>query len=352
MRNIGLVAFTVTTGVLVPAVVNLLDAGHQQLVKLAAPDETTFELDGVEVKASLDRKLLDPGGALTVTLTASHTTKKQLRVGVLALGSNGSEGDRVQSPPNGVAHEIVTLDFKDGVATRTVSFPLKGAIQSEWRPFGHYTVLVAAPKTTARLESLRGRSHFLGDVEEGIPELNRAGNQFMEAYSEIGREETEAESPYAAKKIARLEAHTRPNSGAVALAVPETARLGDEVAVTVTVKNPGKRAMAGLAISLVEHAGIGDPYAYPDESAKQPARLVVSPEKVTVDLAGKATMQVQFKVKGNVAGVIGLYANANCSAIQYDDETGCKDVQALQIGTFDAIEIQSIESGIPTVAAR
>src|SRR5688500_1808724 len=100
MRNIGLVAFTMTTCVLVPAVANLLDAGHEQRAKLGAPDDGTFELDGVEVRASLDRALVDPGGNLTVTLAASHATKKRLSVGVLALGANGSEGDRVPSPPN------------------------------------------------------------------------------------------------------------------------------------------------------------------------------------------------------------------------------------------------------------
>src|SRR5438093_7680419 len=112
MRHVGIIAFTVTTCVLVPAAVHQLMAGKEQIAKLAAPDSATAKIGKAEVSVKLDKFMLDPGEKLGVHIDATNIASKTLEVGVLVIGSNGSEGDRVQTPGVGVAYQTVTLKSK------------------------------------------------------------------------------------------------------------------------------------------------------------------------------------------------------------------------------------------------
>ncbi|MGE0402941.1 MAG: hypothetical protein AB7T06_39915 [Kofleriaceae bacterium] len=346
MRNAGLIAFGVTTCVLVPAAVHRLSAGKEQIAKLAAPSQDELELRGAKVKVALDKYMLDPGEPLTISIAATEAKGKVLEVGVLVLASNGSEGDRVETPPNGIAFRIVKLPVKDGVATGETTIALKGANgQNAWRPFGHYEVLVGEPNAIEKLESLRRRTKLIGDEEMGIPSLNKAGSTFMGLYRGWSDDEA-AKSAYAEGRLARLDAHTRPKSSAIALTTPETARAGTAFAVGVTVKNPGKRAMKGLEVSLVEHQGLDDNYGEPTT-----AHLAFDTGKIAIDLAPHETRTVQFQVTPDRVGVFGLYAQATCAG-NYDEESACKDVQALQLGAFDAVEILPADEKAPAVVVR
>lgn len=347
MRNVGLIAFGVTTCVLVPAAIHQLSAGKEQVAKLGAPSEDEFTLEGAKVKASLDRYMLDPGESITVKLEASDVKGRTLEVGVLVLGSNGTEGDRVQTPPNGVAFRILKLKAKDGVATGELSVALEGATQHSWKPFGHYEVLVGAPNAIEKLEHLRRNSGLLGgDDEMGIPSLNRAGNKFMGLYRGWSIEEGDTSSPYIDGKLARLEAHTRPMSSAVALSVPDTASVDHAFMVSVKVTNPGRRAMKGLEVDLSEQQNFEVDYVEPGA-----ARVSIEPAKIAIDLGPHESKTVEFKVTPTEAGVIGLYAKAECVA-NYDDDKACKDVQALQLGSFDATEVKPVDEKAPTVVVR
>jgi hypothetical protein len=348
MRNAGLIAFSVTTCVLVPAAIHQLSAGKEQIAKLGAPSEDSFELKGAKIKASLDRFMLDPGDPLTVKLEATEVKGKKLEVGVLVLGSNGTEGDRVQTPPNGIAFRIVKLEAKDGVATAQTTIALEGATTRTWRPFGHYEVLVGEPNAIEKLEHLRRGSGLIEDSEDEIPELNHAGSKFMGLYRGWSIEEGDKTSPYVAGKLARLEAHTRPLSNAIVLTVPDTTSVDHAFMVSVTVANPGRRTMKNLEVNLTEQLG------YDIDVEPPPAKISrIEPEKIAIDLGPHETKTVQFRVTPGVAGVVGLYAQAAC-VTDYDDEhsKACKDVQAFQLGAFDATEIKPVDEKAPSVAVH
>ena len=346
MRNAGLIAFSVTTCVLVPAAIHQISAGKEQIAKLSAPREDTFELRGAKVKVALDRYMLDPGESLKIQIAATEATGKTLEVGVLVLGSNGTEGDRVPTPPNGVAFRILKLPVKDGVATGDMTVALKGSSQGRWQPFGHYEVLVGEPNAIEKLENLRRRSDLVGDDEIGIPSLNRAGSTFMGLYRGWGIPDEEAQSPDLEGKLARLDAHTRPKSSAVALTVPDTASVEKPFLVSVTVTNPGRRAMKNLEVNLSGQSTFSAEYVDP-----VPSRITVRPDKRAIDLAPHETRTVEFEITPSEAGVIGLYANASC-VIDYENETACKDVQALQLGAFDATEVRPVDDKAPAVVVR
>lgn len=344
MRNAGLVAFSLTTCVLVPTAIHVVSAGQEQIAKLSAPSQDTIVVGKASVKASLDRYMLDPGDKLTVKLAATGIAGKNLEVGVLVLGANGSEGDRVPTPPNGVAFRILTLPAKDGVATGEMSFALTGAKQTRWLNFGHYTVLVGEPAAIRKLEHLRRSAHFL-DTDDEIPSLNKAGNTFFGLYNGWAIEKDDTTSPYSEGKLARLEAHTRPKSDAIALTVPDSATVNHAFHVSLTVKNPGKRAMKGVEVTLIEQSTFSD-----FDIAPGP-RLKIQPEKLAIDLAGHESRTIEFEVTSTEAGVIGLFANAACTYEAVDAKT-CRDVQALAIGAFDATEVLPADTKAPAVVVR
>ena len=363
MKHPGLVAFSLTTFILVPAAIHHLTAGREQIEKMVAPDNSTLKLDTATVAVSLDRYMLDPKDRLNIHLAATEASGKKLELAVLVLGANGSEMSRVPTPPNKVAYRTITLDVVDGVASGDVSIALQGAMQNQYEPFGHYTVLVGPPKALAKLDRLRAKAGYLGggdDEDEGIPSLNRSGERFMTMYYEIQgddralaitesdvadvKDDREASAEYTRGTIARLEAHTRPVTSAVSLAVPDTTKVGEDFTVQVRVTNPGRNAMKGLKVSLAEHMGFNLEYV---ESPAQ--HIAIARDAEVIDLGPKETRQIAFTVKANTTGVVGLYAQATCT-YDSDDEKACVDVQALALGAFDATEIR--EATPSTVVIR
>src|SRR5262249_29218666 len=153
-------------------------------------------------------------------LAASATKAKRVALGVLVYGSTGSEGARVPDPPVDVAHETVTLDFDaHGKATKDVKLTVDGA-RSQHEPFAHYTILVMPPKAADRLASLRDRFRVIpGTKNDPIPSYNKSGSKFSELYYDVanGRAPDEAAALFAPGSIARLEAHTRVKSSAIAI---------------------------------------------------------------------------------------------------------------------------------------
>jgi hypothetical protein len=313
-------------------------AGKDQIAKLAAPNSATAKIGKAEVAVKLDKFMLDPGEKLGIHIDATNIASKSLEVGMLVIGSNGTEGDRVQSPGVGVAYRNVTLTAKDGVASMDLSIPLTGAQLSRYGEagFGHYTVLVGPVNTIEKLERLRRNSSYL-DTSDEIPSLNKSGSKFMSMWWGIGNDANrDSDDPsddrdrgYERGSIARAEAHTRPKSDAITLAVPDTAEVGKAFTVTVHVENKGRRAMRGLEVQLSQHDGVssgGDV-------------LAISPEMAKIDLAGRSSQDLTFTVTAKQPGVVGLVTTARCP---YSDEkpAPCKDLEALQLGAFDATEIR------------
>lgn len=347
MRHIGILAFSVTTCVLVPAAIHEVVAGKEQIAKLAAPNSATAKIGKAEVAVKLDRFMLDPGEKLGVHIEASNLPGKSLEVGLLVIGSNGTEGDRVQSPGVGIAFRTVKLTGKDGVASTDLAIPLQGAQASRYGDggFGHYTVLVGPVDALAKLERWRKGSSYVGDTGDEIPSLNRSGSKFMSMWwdlqMEAGEDQDEARArAYTRGSIARVEAHTRPKSDAISLSVPDTAPTGKPFTVTVHVENKSRRAMKGLEVHLSQNTGGESVYADAPE-----AKVTIAPDVATIALPARSAQDVTFTVTPKALGVVGLVATARCA---YSDETPapCKDIEALQLGAFDATEI--IKAGTET----
>lgn len=327
MRNVGLIAFGVTTCVFVPAAVNRLTAGPEQVAKLVAPGEKTLKLGDALIDVSVDRGVIDAGGEVHVKLAASAATGKHLDVGLLVLGSNGGEGDRVQSPPIGVAHQTVRLDVDPaGHASKDVAIKLRGA-ESGFVPLATYTILVTSPKFANQLERLRSRARLIDGDDEGIPSYNHSASRFMELYWAMANEvEGESEGEDRAKlfapgSVARLQVHARPNDQAIAMATPDTAQRGSAFTVAVTIKNSQKQALHDVKVELANPAGLLEAeYRGLGDNA-----VTIEPASQAIDLAAGETKRIEFKVTAKLAGVAGLYARASS-----DD---------LYATTFDATEI-------------
>lgn len=328
MKNHGLFAFVLTTGVLVPAAAHYLTAGHDQVVKFVAGNTSELTLDGAKIEARLAHPLVDPGEPLQISLTASGAKGKRLAVGVLVYGASGNEGDRVPSPPVGVAHKTVTIPIDAaGNGSTEISVPLVGAAGNRFYPaaFVNYEVLVLAPRAANKLDSLRSRTALIGG-DEGIPWYNAAGDQFMHLYRFHGEQTGEDAALFGEDVVARLDAHTRAINKSIALHVPDTAPAGKAFGVTVAVTNPTKRAMTGLQLELETPAGVVD-------DAEGLGALVM-PDDIELALAPGETKQFELRVMPSDTGVLGLFAHVSCHGEE------CSDDNPLTIaGTFDATEI-------------
>lgn len=328
MRNIGLTAFILTTCVLVPAAVHHLRAGHEQVVKFGAPDAQELELGGATIEAKLEHTLVDPGEAIRLKLAASGATGKRLEVGVLVYGSSGTEGDRVPSPPVAVAHQTVSLPIDaSGNGAKELAVALRGAFENRYAdtPFSNYTILVLAPKAADRLARLHRRTQLIGG-DEGIPYYNKSGEKFMSLYAWGGETEGEDAKLFAEGTVARLAAYTRSINKAIAIETPATAPVGQAFTVGVVVKNPSKKPVNDLELSLEMPAGVLEESKVLD--------ALVMPDSATFALAAGETRRFEFRVMPGEAGVLGLHARVTCQS----DE--CEAADALtSSGTFDATEI-------------
>jgi len=335
MRNVGLIAFGVTVCVLVPAAVNRLTAGRAQVTKLLAPSTRTLELDdGARIEISMDRALVDPGDAIHIKLAASAPTARHLTVGLLVLGSTGTEGARVPSPPVGVAHETVRLDLDaTGHATKEIPVRLRGA-RAQFEPLAHYTILVMPPKAADKLERLRSRARVIPEPGGGIPSYNRSGEQFQTMYWAVTSEQVPEgdDDLFAPGRIARLDAHTRPKGSTITITAPDTAPRDGKFTVMVTVRNPGKRPITNLEVSLDTLDGILERQLEDRYLGLASHAVTIEAGDTTLDLAGHEAKQIAFQVSASAAGVVGLYARASC-------RDGCREADALSTGAIEAIDI-------------
>jgi hypothetical protein len=246
----------------------------------------------------------------------------------------------VPSPPVGVAHETVSLDLDaTGHATKEIPIRLRGAI-ARYEPFAHYTILIMPPKAASKLERLRSHARVIPDKSGGIPEYNRSGTKFQAMYwaikSEQAPEEVEGdkgdEELFAPGKIARLEVHTAPRSSAITITAPDTAQRDRTFTVAVTVKNPGKRALTGLEVSLNTLDGMLDDQVQGRYAGIAGSEITIEAGDTKLDLAGHETKRVEFHVTANADGVVGLYARASCGE-------DCRDLAPLLAGAVEATEI-------------
>src|SRR5262249_4488202 len=147
------------TCVLVPAALDRLAAGPQQVSQLTAPAISKMQLGDATIDVKADHSLVAAGGKVKVTLTASAPTAKKGTVELIVLESTGADGGRIEAPPNKVEWQAVTLDAKPGGSTKEIAFRLAGNVGSSIGGndrYGQYTILVMEPKqATALANALR-----------------------------------------------------------------------------------------------------------------------------------------------------------------------------------------------------
>lgn len=369
MRHVGLLAFGITTAVLVPAALHWVDAGSAQIDRLVAPGARALTLGGATIDVAVDRAIVDAGDTVHVTLTARQASDAKVAVAVLVMESVGSGGGRVETPPRRLARETVTFAAGAAGASKQLAFKLPGRRGLEMdglAPFGHYTILVMAPKAADKLERLR---HRAARVDNPMEDEGGRYNAWAAAYYAAGSADDDqaddaaaaaAPDPDAADDVpdpdaiaaaqavaavvgqpgetARLEVQTRPVGGTVALKVPDTARVGQPYTVVVTVRNPGKRAVSHAGVRLTAPPLYGVEYRGLAED-----QLTIEPAVATFDLGPKQSRQVEFKVTAAAAGTAGVYAATTC-----DDSDDWETCHEILDGQLDATDIVAAE---PTPAA-
>ncbi len=343
MRNHGLVAFVITTAVLVPAAAHYLSAGHDQVVKFATATTSTLELAGAKIEARLEHPLVDPGESLRIKLVASSAVGKRLDVGLLVYGSKGDEDDRVPSPPVGVAHKTVSIAIDaEGNGSIEIAIPLAGAVENRYSPspFTSYEVLVMAPRAATKLDRLRRNSALIGEGE-GIPEYNASASKFMNLYSWRHDLQGEDATLFGEGVVARLDAHTRTINPAIAIETPSTTEVGKVFAVAVTVKNASRKPARGLVLDVETPIGVVD--------GAEGIEALVMPDNATFDLDAGESRRFQFRVMPDQVGVLGLYARVTCNGDDCDDDSALT-----KSGTFDATEIvkAQVVDAAPSIVGR
>jgi hypothetical protein len=338
MKHIGLFSFGVTTCALVPTALHLLQAGPNQVGKLVAGDEKSIQIGDAHIDISVDRGLVDAGGKVHVTLTATADKHVRVPLAVLVYEQEGMAEGRTEAPPDRVGRDEVTLDVVSGKATKTFAFTLRGrradGMDGTAR-FGHYTMLVMSPKAADELEAKRRRTSNSGDDPKG----------FFAAYNNAGNDD-ETPNP---KAIARLDVSTRSPSDHLSIIAGDTARVGDDVAVKVRLRNPTRHAFQQVEIALDAQAA---------ELSGQWRGL--APEQVTIDhnpdatfaLAAHETKDVVFHVHTTANGTLGLVASAQCTGDDcYGDEGATKATFRLNDSLLDAIDILPAPDGDPKQVA-
>ncbi len=111
-------------------------------------------VDGAHVTATLEHPFGDPDELIHLTLTSD----KRVELGVVVMGSSGTEGARVPDPPRPVAHRSVELvpDRTTGKATAIVAIRLHNARGASGTRTGR-TPSCMSPKAGDRLQALVDR---------------------------------------------------------------------------------------------------------------------------------------------------------------------------------------------------
>lgn len=327
MPRAGLLSFLATTAVLAPALV--LQAGRQQVNKLYAGDHSLVVINGVSIEVSADHLVVDPGQKLHVTLTGAADARAHAVVAVLVYEQRGMGQYRNELPPRLIDENEVTLDVpKSGAgASRELVFAMpehtRGGDmnEGEWF-FGHYTVFVVTPMEAEQLKKFKRPSN-----PQDSSELAAALDSLM--YSQH-----DGEAP-----VARLDVFTRPTEASVAIKAPEHGSVDDDIPVKVRVTNPTHRKLADISVSLATTPfgeTANERYTY---RGLDPELVTVTPSDAqSISLAGGETRTVVFHVKAKAAGVLGLFAQTQCSG---DDCYSAKDPGRVHDGVIDAIEIDA-----------
>jgi len=340
MRNLGLFAFGVTTCVLVPTALHVLQAGPKQVAKLVAPGASSLEIKGTKIDVSVDKAIVDAGSKVKVSLAANG----KATVDVLVYESAGSGGGRVELPPVRVGYEEVS--FK-GEETKSLTFQLAGNRGEEMdgrNPFGHYTILVLPQGTANKLEALR---HRAAKVDEPMNDPSGRYESFQQAYYQLKEgDTTDADHAIAkAGEVARLDVNTRPSDSPVSMTVEDNAKVGDDIIVKVKVKNPASKTIDKVEIKLAaETYGLSGEY-----KGVAPEQVEITGDDDNIALKAHETKTVIFHVKSNVGGTLGLYATARCAA---DNCYEIKNASDLNDGALDAVDIAPSDAKAPTVAVQ
>jgi hypothetical protein len=348
MRKLALLAFVLTTALLVPAAYHHVRAGHEQVQKLVAPDLASFEMDGAKVEVTIAHPLVDPGEGLHVELVASGARGKQLAVGVLVYGTNGSEGGRVPDPPVAVAKLNATIKIDAaGNGRAELVVPLRGAVvpSYEEQSITTYTVLAMAPKAADKLDRLHRNAGYT-DSTDVIPSYNKSASRFMGIYHNYGDRRGEDATLLADGAIARVSAYTRAMNPAIAIEAPSRAQAGTAFGVAVVVKNPTNRVASGLELALETPAGTVE-----DKGVLVGVTATVLPDSQTFELKPGETRRFEFRVLPSDVGTLAIHARVRCH------ESECEAADALTAsGTLDAIDIVQPAgedgSSTPTVVTR
>ncbi len=347
MKHLGLFAFGVTTCVLVPTALHLLEAGPKQVAKLVAPGAKSITLGTAKVDIGVDRSFVDPGDKVHVTLTATSAKHEKVTVAVLVYESTGSGGGRVETPPNRVGRDEVTLDIANGTAAKQLAFTLPGFRGQEMEGiamFGHYTILVMPPAEADRLEKLRRRADR---VENPMNDSSGKYEAFEIALRSVDREplkEGEVDEDADKKlgklgQIARLDVNTRPQGSPISILAPEAAHAGDELAITVRVKNPSKTPVDKVEVVLESRPlGIDNDYLGIDEQHV----AIIDPTR-TLSFAGRETKDVVFHVTATTHGTLGLFAHTTCT------ESNCYQVGSIADVALDAVDIAPADHPVVVV---
>jgi hypothetical protein len=335
MNKIGVVAFGITTSVLVPTALHYLQAGPNQVAKLIAPDEQQLKVGDAKIDISADKAIVDAGDKVRVTLSATSEKREKVTVAIVVLESAGSGGGRVDLPPDLITRQEITLDTANGKATKTLAYTLPGRRAEEMGGrdyFGHYQILVMPPKAADTLERLRRRAER---VENPMEDRSGRLEAFEEAYGSLGGEDDKLG---AANQVARLDINTRPTDSTVSIVAEDTAHAGDDITVKVRVTNPLKTRIEQTVVAL--SATPSDLYGeYKGISAD--AVTIDDNKDSTIALGPHESKVVTFHVHTKAIGTLGLFASARCN----DDGEDCYTKHGNQVddSVLDAIDILPVE---------
>jgi hypothetical protein len=329
MRNIGLLAFGITTCALVPTSLHFVQAGPNQVAKLFAPDMTSVSIGGAKIDVTADRALVDAGGKVHVTVAATAEQRVRLALSVLVYESQGTGGGRVEQPPRRVDRDDITLDVKDGKASQTLAFTLRG-FRAEYMDgaaaYGHYTALVMATKDADRIDRARRKV-----TVDGMDFHDPDG--FFDTYRQAGDNDDNQPA------VARVEFATRTTSTQLRIIAPDTAITGTDVPVKVRVTNPTKHAFAGLSVSL-------DNAPREMEGGMHATFAGLGSDDVTIDpqpdlaLGPHETKELVFHVHPKAAGTLGLFASVVCD--DHVDHGGDQDCYE-HVNAFSDIALDGID---------
>jgi Transglutaminase family, C-terminal ig like domain len=339
MRQVGLLAFGVTSLLLVPVVVHEITAGPQQVAKLIAPGSSSLAIGNARIDATVDRAIADAGDVVRVKLRATAPKVGKVTASVLVLEQLGTYNGRVEQPPDRVLLETLTLDAApEGGAPKEVAVRLLGKHGLGELRLGHYTILVLPPKTAAKLDQLRRGARREGAQRGWDPMASPSPRHgaFDDLYYGLMSDETEAATEAAtedadgtevgaAGRVARLDVMTRSPASAVAIRAPEQGVVGQELSVVVQVTNPTKQRVEDLTVQLQQ-----PPFS---ENYRGMSFEQIDMDEVTATLAlgPRETQQVTFKLTPKQAGTLGLYASISCSECEYDERLTDGNIEAIDI---------------------